>query len=117
MEKIVKITNENYPEIYNDKYEKYFLVNNNKDIIGIATVDENAKTNKIKINILDEYRGNGYGKYIFGEVLQDYKARHNEKELRFEVNDKNRFNDILYQFGSINIANNNGTLVYILPIR
>ena len=38
MEKIVKVTNENYPEIYNDKYEKYFLVNNNKDIIGLATI-------------------------------------------------------------------------------
>lgn len=116
MEKIVKVTNENYPEIYNDKYEKYFLVNNNKDIIGLATIDENAVSNKIKINILDEYRGNGYGKYIFGKVLQEYKSNHDEKELRFEVDDKSKFNDILHQFGSVNIANNNGTLVYILPI-
>ena len=55
-------------------------------------------------------------RYIFGKVLQEYKSNHDEKELRFEVDDKSKFNDILHQFGSVNIANNNGTLVYILPI-
>lgn len=117
MEKLIKVTNENYPDIYNEKLEKYILISNNKDIIGFTTIDNNAKINKIKVNVLEEYQGNGYGKYMFKRVLETYKTNYNEENLRFEVNDKSRFNEILSQCGSINIANNNGTLVYILPLK
>ena len=39
------------------------------------------------------------------------------EDLRFEVNDESRLNNILLECGGINIANNNGILTYILPLN
>ena len=117
MEKLIKITGTKYPEIYNDSCDKYIFVNDKKDILGIATIDNSVKVNKIKISILDEYRGNGYGKMLFQKLIEEYKSNYNDINLRFEVNDENRINSILYRFGGINISNNNGKLLYILPVN
>lgn len=119
MEKIVKVTNENYPELYDGKLEKYILMDTkeNDNIIGIATINDEVETNKISVNILENYRSNGYGKLMFQKILREYKANYIADELRFEVNEQNEFNNILHKFGSINIANKNGTLVHILPLN
>lgn len=87
MEKIVKVTNENYPELYDEKLEKYLLMNPKREdeIIGTATINHNAKANKINVTILEEYRSNGYGKFMFQELLKKYETSSETKELRFEV--------------------------------
>lgn len=119
MEKIVKVTNENYPELYEDKLEKYILMDTeeNNTIIGTAIIDDKVKTNKISVNILEKYRSNGYGKLMFQELLKEYKMNYIDSELRFEVNEQNEFNNILHKLGSVHIANKNGTLVHILPLK
>lgn len=117
MEKLIKIDNENYPEFYNEKVDKYIYVNSDRDILGLITIDNSRECNKIKINVMDEFQGNGYGKIIFQKALDEYKMKYTDKNLRFEVNDESRLNNILCEFGGVNIANNNGTLVYVLPLN
>jgi len=117
MEKLIKITKDNYPEMYNKELEKYLLISQDKSILGTAFIDTGAKTNKININILEEYRSNGYGNFMFEEILKEYKEAYDDKELRFEVNSQNKFNNILHKHGSINIANKNGTTIHVLPIK
>lgn len=117
MEKLIKINNENYPEIYNENIDKYLLINSQKDILGLITIDDSKKINKIKINIMEEFQGNGYGKLFFKEAIEEYKTKYSDKNLRFEISDESRLNNVLCELGGINIANNNGTLVYVLPVK
>ena len=117
MEKLIKIDNENYPEFYNEKIDKYICINSDKDILGFVTIDDSQTSNKIKINVMEEFQGNGYGKMIFKKALNEYKENYIDRKLRFEVKDESRLNNILCELGGVNIANNNGTLVYILPIE
>ena len=117
MEKLIKIDNENYPEFYNEKIDKYIYINSDKDILGFVTIDDSQIFNKIKINVMEEFQGNGYGKTIFKKALDEYRINYTDKNLRFEVKDENRLNNILCELGGVNIANNNGTLVYILPLE
>jgi len=116
MEKLIKINNENYPDFYNETVDKYIYVNSNKDILGLVTIDDSQLFNKIKINVMEEFRGNGYGKVIFKKALEEYKINYMDKDLRFEIKDESRLNNILCELGGINIANNNGILVYVLPL-
>ena len=53
MEKLVEINNENYPEFYNKNIDKYVLINSEKDILGLITIDNSCKCNKIKINVME----------------------------------------------------------------
>ena len=117
MEKLVEINNENYPEFYNKNIDKYVLINSEKDILGIITIDNSCKCNKIKSNVMEEFQGNGSGKTIFKKAIEKYKERYTTEDLRFEVNDESRLNNILLECGGINIANNNGILTYILPLN
>lgn len=117
MEKLIKIDNKNYPDFYNEKVDKYIYINANKDILGIVSIDDSKQSNKININIMDEFQGNGYGKIIFKKAIEEYKNKYEEKKLRFEIKDESRLNKILSELGGVNIANNNGILVYILPLE
>ena len=116
--KLVKITTDNYPDMFNEGLDNYVFVNESKDIIGKASINDSLEINKLKVSIDDKYRSNGYGKDIFRQLLEEYKTNYRATdELRFQINNENRFNSILYQFGGINISNNNGDLVYVLPVR
>lgn len=117
MEKLIMINNENYPDIYNEKIDKYIFVNADKDILGLITIDDSRIFNKIKINVMEEFQGNGYGKMILKKALEEYKNKYSDKNLRFEVKNESRLNSILCELGGVNIANNNGTMVYILPLE
>ena len=55
--------------------------------------------------------------YDYSSLLEEYKSNYRNGDLRFEVSDESSINNILYQFGGINISNNNGNLVYILQIK
>lgn len=117
MEKLIKIDNKNYPEFYNEKIDKYIYVNSNKDILGFVTIDDSQQSNKIKVNVMEEFQGNGYGKIIFKKAVEEYKINYLDKKLRFEVRDESRLNNIICELGGVNIGNNNGNLIYILPIE
>lgn len=117
MEKLIKIDIENYPELYNEKIDKYIYTNSNNDILGVVTIDDSQKFNKIKINVMEEFQGNGYGKTIFKKAIEEYKEKYKNKDLRFEINNESRLNNIICELGGINIANNNGLMIYILPLK
>lgn len=116
MEKLIEINSRNYPELYNEKIDKFVLINSDKDILGLITIDDSQSCNKIKINVMEEFQGNGYGKLIFMKALEQYKAKYSNHNLKFEIKDENRLNSILCELGGINIANNNGMLKYVLPL-
>ena len=117
MEKLIEINGENYPELYNKNIDKYVLINSHKDILGLITIDNSKTFNKIKINVMEEFQGNGYGKYIFKKAVEQYKNKYDDEKLRFEIKDESRLNNILNELGGINIANNNGVLTYVLPLK
>ena len=117
MEKLIKIDDENYPELYNEKIDKYIYINSNNDILGFVTIDDSQKFNKIKINVMEEFQGNGYGKIIFKKAIEEYKGNYKNNNLRFEINDESRLNNIICELGGINIANNNGMMIYVLPLE
>lgn len=113
---LVLIDKENYPRIYDESIDKYLFIDEQKNIIGISIINDSLNFNKIRINILDEYRGNGYGKLLFQKTLVEYKEKYSNKELFFKVQNKNIFNIILHKQGAVNIDNDNGILEYILPL-
>lgn len=114
--KLIKIDEASCPQIFDENIYKYLFVNKDKNIIGIATIDDRLDYNKIKINILDEYRGFGYGKALFQLSIEEYKKSHSDKRLIFKVDGNNIFNIILYKFGGVNVDNDNGILEYVLPL-
>lgn len=116
MTNLVLIDKDNYPKIYDESIDKYLLIDEQKNIIGISTINDSLNFNKIRINILDDYRGNGYGKLLFQKTLDEYKNKYNDKELFFKVHNKNLFNIILNKQGAVNINNDDGILEYILPL-
>ncbi len=117
MENFVKATKDNYPNFYIENKNTYLLINSNNEVLAHAVIDPSANCNNIDINVLEKYRGNGYGTSIFKKALNEYKSNYNTTEkLRFEVDSQSRFNSILFKNGGVNIANNDGTLVYILPL-
>lgn len=116
MTNLVLIDKDNYPKIYDESIDKYLLIDEQKNIIGISTINDSLNFNKIRINILDDYRGNGYGKLLFQKTLDEYKSKYNDKELFFKVQNKNLFNIILNKQGAVNIDNDDGILEYILPL-
>lgn len=117
MTDLVVIDKKNYPKIYDESMDKYLLIDQNKNIVGLSTIDDALEFNKIKINIIEEYRGNGYGKLLFNKTLEEYKKKYNDKELIFKIHNQNLFNNILYKFGAVNIDNDDGILEFILPLK
>ena len=108
MTNLVLIDKDNYPKIYDESIDKYLLIDEQKNIIGISTINDSLNFNKIRINILDDYRGNGYGKLLFQKTLDEYKNKYNDKVLFFKVHNKNLFNIILNKQGAVNIDNDDG---------
>ena len=51
----------------------FYLLKQNNMIIGFGKINNDDYENKIEIYILTEYRGNGYGKMLFGNLLDELK--------------------------------------------
>ena len=117
MEELIKITAKNCPALFNQNIDKYLLVNSKKNIVGIASINDKLNYNKINIDVLQEYRGNGYGKFMFSEIVKEYKKNYNSNRLEFRINSNSLINNILYKSGAINIANNDGITVFVLPVK
>lgn len=49
---------------------KVYILNLDNEQIGYATINENDKYHKISIYIVSEQQGNGYGTYLFREMLK-----------------------------------------------
>ena len=98
-----------------ENYEVYALEKNNI-IIGYGILTEN-NDNKIEIFIKEEYRGNGYGKYIFGKMIEELKKeKYKEIKLTFK-RDNYRIKNIIIYYGGLQLHTNEIEENYILPIK
>ena len=55
---------------------QFYLLKQNNMIIGFGKINNDECENKVEMYILTECRGNGYGKFLFGKLLEELK---NEK--------------------------------------
>lgn len=117
MLKMFKVTKETYKFLYDNTLDRYVFKNDRDIVIGISEINNKLEKNKIRIEVSDIYRGNGYGNEIFKLTLDEYKKLYNSKDLIFEINNDNLFNNILYKFGAIHIANYKNKAVYVLPLN
>ncbi len=116
MYKIFKVDKNNYPNLFCEEIDKYVLTDN-KEVIGIGTINNNNDKNKINIMIDERYRGNGYGKILFQKISREYINQYGIENLKFEISKYNtRFINILLQSGGIQIDNTNDVLLYVLPL-
>ena len=116
MTKLIKIDKMSYPEIFDENVDKYLFVDESKNIIGFSMINDKLEYNKIRINILEEYRSSGYGKELFQKTVEKYKNQYNQEKLIFRVDNQNLINNILYKAGAINVGNKEGIVKYILSL-
>lgn len=86
-----------------EKQIETYLLQNDVAQLGYATVDFNAKDNNIYVFINPEHRSNGYGSYLFAEMVKMFKQK-NVQDLKFNI-EKNNTNAINI------IVKNNGKLL------
>lgn len=86
-----------------EKQIETYLLQNDVAQLGYATVDFNAKDNNIYVFINSEHRSNGYGSYLFAEMVKIFKQK-NVQDLKFNI-EKNNTNAINI------IVKNNGKLL------
>lgn len=94
------------------------MISDNEETIGTAIIDKNALYNKIEININKDYRGYGYGKILFIQMLNKYIELYGYENLRFEVEYENiTLKRILSKNGALQIDNNDGVLVFMISLK
>ena len=116
MTSLISIDKTNYPEIFEENVDKYLFVDENKNIIGISIINDNLEYNKIKINILEDYRSSGNGKDLFQKTVNEYKNKYNQEKLYFKVDNQNLINNILHKAGAVSIGNKEGIVKFVLPL-
>lgn len=113
-----KVTIEKYTKLYNENVDKFLMISDNEETIGTAIIDKNALYNKIEININKDYRGYGYGKILFIQMLNKYIELYGYENLRFEVEYENiTLKRILSKNGALQIDNNDGGLVFMISLK
>ncbi len=113
-----KVTIEKYTKLYNENVDKFLMISDNEETIGTAIIDKNALYNKIEININKDYRGYGYGKILFIQMLNKYIELYGYENLRFEVEYENiTLKRILSKNGALQIDNNDGVLVFMISLK
>lgn len=93
-----------------------YILENEKNIIGygIITFDSN---NIIEIFIKEEFRGNGYGKYLFGKMLEELK-KENYKDIKLTIKKENyRIKNIITFYDGKQLYTNEQEEAYILELK
>ena len=93
-----------------------YVLEKYKNIIGygVVSVDNN---NIIEVFIKEEYRSNGYGKLLFGKMLEVLKIK-KYKEVTLTIKKDNyRIKNIISYYGGKQLYTNNEEESYILPIK
>lgn len=84
-------------------------------VIGYGIITKENK-NKIEIFIKEEYRSNGYGKYLFGKMLEELKKDNYKKiELTFK-RDNYRIKNIIVYYGGLQLRTGLKEETYMIPI-
>ncbi len=93
------------------------LENEKNGVFGFARIEKNVELNNIYVEVKRDYRSNGYGKLLFNEALKEYYNNYGGTELTFKVMNDNFIVNIIGNSNGINIANNNGVLKFVVPLK
>lgn len=116
---MVKLTEDNSQNELKFKFpkaEKYYKFEENNKTIGMASIN-NDEQNKFYIYINEIYRGKGYGKLLFSEMMKELNSQ-NYNEVKVNCNANNiQMKKILDSNGAIPIAQTERTFKYIVSVK
>ena len=111
-----EVKKETLNDINNEKIIKAYVLEKDKDILGYGIIT-NTDINKIQVFIKEEYRSNGYGKYLFGKMVEEIK-KENYKDVNFVIKKENyRIKNIIVYFGALHLYTDKEEECYVLPIK
>lgn len=111
-----KIDNNIITELKEIENDGIYALTKEKEIIGYGIKTKDCK-NKLQIIIKEEYRSNGYGKLLFGKMLEELK-KENYNEIKLTFNrDNYRIKNIIIYYGGIQLHTNEKEETYILSIK
>jgi len=115
MLKIIKKEKENFgkdfPDINILNADKLYILYLDKKEIGYASINESDKYHKIVICILKEQQGNGYGTYLFREMLKEINQ---EFELAVDI-DNYKMIRIITRCGGKELGRNGKEVFFLIP--
>ena len=95
---------------------QFYLLKQNNMIIGFGKINNDECENKVEMYILTESRGNGYGKFLFGKLLEELK---NEKikDISVFIDTKNIVQrKIVEDFNGILVSKDKEKSKFIIPL-
>lgn len=85
------------------------------EMIGVASINKDDE-DKVYIFIKKELRGNGYGKFLFSEILKELKKKgYSEVIVKFEK-DNIQMLKIINKNGGKHISTDKKIIRYVIPI-
>ena len=114
MSRLIEDKSEEYRERFpNGECYRYF---ENDKQIGLAVIN-NDEDDKVFIYIKKELRGNGYGKALFSEVINELlKKEYKDIKVKFSK-DNIQMLRIVNNYGALHLSTNGGIVRYLIPIN
>ena len=104
------IVKEKFPE-----GEYCYKLLKDEEMIGVASINKDNE-DKVYIFIKKELRGNGYGKFLFSEILKELnKKEYNDVIVKFEKENIQMLK-IVKQNGGKHISTDKNIIRYVIPI-
>lgn len=98
-----------------ENIETYELRKDNQ-VMGVGTIALNNKVNKIYIEIKNEFQSNGYGTFLFCELL-DILRKKGYKQIELIIKRSNyKIINIINKFDPICESTNKEYVKYLLPL-
>lgn len=121
MLKVIKI--DDRIDVFKDVFEvnsncMFYVLRLDDKTIGRAKIytSEQAE-NRFEIFVSEEYRGNGYGKFFFEEMIKELK-RIGYKEVFLKINRADMISrKLIEDFGGLKVSQNKEMTDFVLPIR
>ncbi|MCI9110412.1 MAG: GNAT family N-acetyltransferase [Bacilli bacterium] len=96
--------------------DNIYVLKLDSKIIGYGKIIDDYN-NRIEIYIEKNYRGNGYGKLLFGKMLEKVKTL-NIRHIYVTLDKKNvQMIKILSYFNGKHVSTDDDTLKYIVPLK
>ncbi len=96
--------------------DNLFSLKLDSKIIGYGKITDNYNR-RIEIYIEKDYRGNGYGKILFGRMIEVVKKL-NLKDICITFSKQNiQMNKIVSDFGGKQVSVDDDMIKYILPLK
>lgn len=88
-----------------------------KNIVGYGLLTD-TKTNPINIHIIEKYRSNRYGSYLYKELINILKKEKKYKEIYLSISKNNtNIKNIIKNNGGIEVSEEKDCIFYIIPLN